>query len=384
MNKGTQKLALLIGLAIALTGCSYDTPTTLEGNEKSAGVLSPDNGSRNRGMIVVANRGSGDISVIDSHEATLSNTFDLPQAEGENFPEPMYVVHVGRYNQVFVGDRANNRVVAFAADTFEMVGTVDCGAGVFHMWADPNGNQLWVNNDIDKTTTVIDPGSMTVLATVPTPADLVSMGGKPHDIFIGPRGEYAYLSVLGVSGENDYLVQYETQSFSEIMRAAVGKDPHLSMGRTTDLYVPCQSSDQVLVFDPMTLELLDDIAIDGAHGATMSYDGTTFFTTNLPGGGSGALNAINTRKNARVGMPVDTPYAVPHNLAGTPDDSMLFVTHSGGSADKVTVYNLTGRYHQPEFNNEITVGLNPFGLAFVYYDEIVPTDRPNLNNNTLR
>ena len=56
------------------------------------------------------------------------------------------------------------------------------GRGVFHMWADYRGRQLWVNNDIDKTTTVIDPSTLEVLATVPTPADLVAMGGKPHDV----------------------------------------------------------------------------------------------------------------------------------------------------------------------------------------------------------
>lgn len=369
MNQIFLKPILFIFLALALAGCSDDTTSPINNADKSAGALSPDNGSRNRGSIVVANRGSGTISVIDSHTATLTSTVDLPQSEGDNFPEPMYVVHVGRYGLVFVGDRANNRVVAFDDGTYEVAGTVACGAGVFHMWADPRGDQLWVNNDIDKTTTVIDPGSLTVIATVVTPGDLVEMGGKPHDIFVGPQGDYAYLTILGITGDNDYLVQYETESFSEIMRAPVGKDPHLSMGLTTNLYVPCQNSDQVLVFDPMTLDLLGDINIPGAHGATMSYDGMTFFTTNLPGGGSGALNTIGTRKNAVIGHPVDTPYAVPHNLAGTPDDRLLYVTHSGGTADKVTVYDLEGKYHRPEYRTEITVGTNPFGLAYVYNDE---------------
>jgi len=369
MHTHTLKFALILALAATLFGCANETTAPLDPADKAAGTLSPDDGSRNKGSIVVANRGSGTIAVIDSHDATLTDTISLPQADGEAFPEPMYVVHVGRYDLIFVGDRANNRVVAFDAGTLDVAGTVACGAGVFHMWADPRGEQLWVNNDIDNTTTVIDPGTLTVLATVATPADLVSMGGKPHDVFVGPQGDHAYLTVLGLSGPDDYLVQFETQGFTEINRAPVGKDPHLSMGLDTDLYVPCQNSDQVLVFDPMTLEFLDDIAIPGAHGAIMSYDGRTFFTTNLPGGGAGAINTISTRKNALVGEAVDTPFAVPHNLAVTPDDRLLYVTHSGGSADKVTVYDLEGSYHRPQYRTEITVGLNPFGLAYVYHED---------------
>ena len=57
-----------------------------------------------------------------------------------------------------------------------------CGDGVFHMWSDPHDRQLWVNNDIDKTATVIDPVSLNVIATVPMPADLVADGYKPHDV----------------------------------------------------------------------------------------------------------------------------------------------------------------------------------------------------------
>ena len=81
-------------------------------------------------------------------------------------------------NRVFVGDRANNQVVVFNAMDFSVETTIPVGQGVFHMWADPQGKQLWVNNDIDNTTSVIDLYSLQVIATVPTPADLVSMEGN--------------------------------------------------------------------------------------------------------------------------------------------------------------------------------------------------------------
>ena len=360
-------LALLAAIALAAGGCSDDgSHPTGAAADKSAGARSPDNGQRNGGSVVVANRGSGTISVLDARTAAITGTYALPQEAGDATPEPMYVSHSGRAGYVFVGDRANDRVAVFDSRTFEVVGTVPAGAGVFHQWCQPKGDQLWVNNDVDDTITVIDPLTLTVITTVAVPADLVAMGGKPHDVVLDHRSRWAYVTVLGVDGPSDYLLQYDTATFTEIARQPVGKDPHVAIGVNTDLYVPCQNSDQVLVFDPASLELLDDIAVPGAHGATMARNGQRFYTTNLPGGGTDALYTIGTRRNAIAGTPVDTPHPVPHNLVSTPDGKLLFVTHSGPTADKVTVYRLEPPYMLPAFETAVTVGLNPFGIGYVY------------------
>jgi YVTN family beta-propeller protein len=102
------------------------------------------------GKVVVANRNSGSISVIDTATDTVLDTITLP---GSNPAEPMYVVYSKFGDRVFVGDRANDQVVVFDADDFSVVGTVPTGSGVFHMWADSRGRQLWVNNDVDNTAT---------------------------------------------------------------------------------------------------------------------------------------------------------------------------------------------------------------------------------------
>jgi YVTN family beta-propeller protein len=322
------------------------------------------------GKIVVANRGSGTISVISTITDEVVGTYNLPA--GENTPEPMYVVYTPTRHQVFVGDRANNRVVVFDARNFDVRATVEAGAGIFHMWADPQGRQLWVNNDIDNTTTVINPRTLQVIATVPTPADLVAQGGKPHDVILDPWGRYAYVSLVGLDGENDYVVKFSTRTFQEIGRAAVGKDPHLSLTRRNGLlYVPSQGNNSVFVLNRRTMELVTEIPVPGAHGAGMAHNGKYFYTTNLPGGGTDGLYTINTRTNTVVGEAVDTPYPVPHNIALTPNSHKLYVTHSGGKADKVTVYttttndNTTRSEPVPVLAGEISVELNPFGLAYV-------------------
>jgi DNA-binding beta-propeller fold protein YncE len=205
-----------------------------------------------------------------------------------------------------------------------------------------------------------------VITTVPTPADLVDMGGKPHDVILGPWGYLAYVTVLGVAGENDYVIQFNTHTFEEIGRAAVGKDPHVSLNLWNRwLYVPCQNSDVVVVLNRFNMQQHTEIEVPGAHGAGMNLFGRYFYTTNLPGGGSDALYTIDTRNNSLVGDPVDSPYPVPHNLALSSNGKKLFLTHSGGSSDKVTVYRMRGRVPSPEFVSEVTVGLNPFGIAYV-------------------
>lgn len=363
MKKFLAVSILTLSAMLLIIGCS-DTPTPLESTAQSVDGIDQQNFERSggdAGNIVVANRASGSISVINTKTDQVAN-YDLPA--GANPPEPMYVVFVRRGQRVFVGDRANDRVVVFRASDYSVESEIQVGQGVFHMWADPQGKQLWVNNDIDNTTSVIDLLSLQVTATVPTPADLVAMGGKPHDVILGPHGRFAYITVLGFAGPSDYVVQFSTRTLQEMGRAAVGKDPHLSLTvRNRLLYVPCQNSNAVYVLNRYNMNLVKTISVPGAHGAGMITNGKVFYTTNLPGGGTDGLFAISTRGNEVIGSS-DTPFAVPHNITTTPNAKKLYLTHSGGASDKVTVYQISNRHPVPVYLKEITVGFNPFGLAF--------------------
>lgn len=359
----SRKLLFLMLLPLLLIAACQDGAFLSNGPEAPSEINQARNGEI--GRIVVANRNAGTISVINAKTDEVEGTYALP-----NDGEPMYVVWSQTTNRVFVGDRANNRVVVFNGKNFSVEDTVPAGNGVFHMWADVKAvNQLWVNNDIDNTTTVIDPVSLKVIATVPTPQDLVDLGGKPHDVLVSPEGDYAYVSILGIDGANDYVVQYSTRTFKETARAAVGQDPHLSATfANNNLYVPCQNSDAVFVLDRSTLNLVDTIYAPGAHGAGMPFYGKTFYTTNLPGGGPGGLIAVNTATNT-VSSSQDAPLAVPHNIAvapnlkAAPKPQKLYITHSGAAADKVSVYDVSGDY--PKFVRTVTTGLNPFGIAYM-------------------
>ncbi len=314
------------------------------------------------GEVVIANRASGTISVINADTNQVAMTVALPS--GPNDPEPMYVTYSKAANAVVVGDRANSRVVFFDADDYSVVGTINTGLGVFHQWANKQGDQLWVNNDIDKTATVIDPRSMTVLGTAIIPADLVAAGFKPHDVVVDAKGKSAFVTLLGGAGPNDWVVKYSTATLDEVGRAPVGKDPHVALTQQNKLlYVAAQNSNVVTVLQRDTLEVVAELPVPGAHGAAMARNGKTFYTTNLPGGGTNGLYAIDTMTNTILGT-TDTPFPVPHNIVVTKNDK-LFVTHSGAAADKVTVYAVSTPDPVPDLIGDITLGLNPFGLAYV-------------------
>lgn len=314
------------------------------------------------GRIVVADRGAGTLTIIPV-ATDLPATIQMPA--GAQKPEPMYVVYSPIHHRLFVGDRANNRVVVFHAKDFSLLGAIPVGTGVFHMWASNLCQQLWVVNDGDKTLTVIDTVSLNVVRTIPLPADLMAQGGRPHDVILDPIAPYAYVSMVGLPGASDYVLKYSTVKFAEMGRVQVGKDPHLSLTwRNNLLYVPCQGSSQLHLVDRRTMTARPPIAIPGTHGAGMAMGRPRFYTTNFTStaGGNG-LFAIDTQTNTVLGS-APVPFSTPHNIVVTPGGGKIYVTHSGTN-QHVSVYSAGGEDGIPRLLRSVPTGLNPFGLEFV-------------------
>jgi DNA-binding beta-propeller fold protein YncE len=171
--------------------------------------------------------------------------------------------------------------------------------------------------------------------------------------------------MIGLPGP-DYVVKFSTESFEELDRAGVGDDPHIAIDdRFEQLFVPSQGSNLLQVLDTGTLDLLASLSVPGTHGAGMMVARNRFYTTNFSGGGVAALFTIDTKTRTTIGEPVDAPFASPHNVVLTPDGRKLFLTHSGSAANQVSIYRTDPRTGVPEFEEAVTVGTNPFAIAFV-------------------
>ncbi len=319
----------------------------------------PADASGGGGTVVVANRGGASLTLIDVG-TDQPTTLNLPA--GDNPAEPMYVVYAEE--KVFVGDRANDRVLVIDPQTWAIEDEVPTGAGVFHMWADPNGRQLWVNNDIDNTITVIDPRANEVIETIDLPADLVAAGGKPHDVILDNRS--AYVTLIGVEGDRDAVVRYSLRSFTEQARGEVGDDPHVTLDpKRGTLIVASQDANEIVALDRTTLAELGSLSVPAAHGLDITRNGAVVYTTNITGGGVDALWALDTQTGEVIGEPADSPVPVPHNVVLAGNGQKLYLTHSGATADKVSVYAVSKSDPAPKLLTVVGAGLNPFGLEFV-------------------
>ncbi|MFC0426123.1 YncE family protein [Chryseobacterium scophthalmum] len=296
--------------------------------------------------VVVANRGAGSVSFIDA----TSNQVSTLAISGS---EPMYVVYVPTKDKIFVGDRAGKKVHIINPQTKAVESSITVGNGVFHMWADGMGKQLWVSNDIDNTISVIDLNTNTVVKTI-------NVGMKPHDVFLSKDATKAYVSVFNVDAAMpDKVYMYSTSDYSKTGEANVGKDPHLyHLPNTNKLFVACQSG-QVYALNGSNLTVISNNAFTGAHGIFPSADQNTVFVTNITGQ---QLYSINAATGMQNGMPLMALSTTPHNIVVNEDGNKMFVTHSGGTATAVSTYTISGT--SLTAGTTITAGTNPFGLAY--------------------
>ena len=326
-----------------------------------------------KGRLVVANRTSGTISVIDVATDAVTKTVTVA-TPGARPPEPMYVNYCQGLHRVFVSDRSNRYVAVYDDKTFKMLDTAPLGKGAFHMWVDQKCKQLWSVNDIDKTLSVINPKTLKEIAVVNLPKELVDQGGKPHDIALDPKGKAAFVTIIGVK-DKGYVLRYDTKTRKLTQQAEVGVDPHVGVSWKKDrLFVACQGNSKLYFLNAKDLKSLHEpIDVAGTHGTGWKHNDQAFYTTNLPGKGTDGLFAINSASYAVAGK-TDTGNAtvgiedVPHNIAISARDSKLYITHSGHGEGEakgvVTVYDIRNDT-APKFIRKIQVGLNPFGIAYL-------------------
>jgi YVTN family beta-propeller protein len=297
--------------------------------------------------VVVTNRGGASLTVIDAKTDAVKQTVTIAGSE------PMYVVYVKKTHRLYVGDRAQNKVHVLNPVTFQVESSVDVGRGVFHMWADGQGDQLWVANDLDNTVSVIKLSDRSVRT--------LALDAKPHDVFLTADGQTAFISLL-INGAADKVVRFNAKTLVKESEADVGEDPHLYfVEQDQKLYVPNQEGGLFVLGRDLTLDYR--LSLEGSHGIFPSRDGQYVLMTNLPGK---QLYSLNTRNRSLAEIPLDVSVHNPHNLVLNGDSKKAFVTHSGPAAIQVTVYDMDGQ-GKIKFSKTVMAGTNPFGIAYYSY-----------------
>lgn len=332
-GKQTKLVAIVLLALISIYSCNNDNEITVDQNRKT------------EEKVVTANRVGSSITFIDAVTNTVTKTLTILNSD------PMYVVYVPKTDKLYVGDRANKKIHVINPQNQQIETSVDVGNGVFHLWADAQGKELWVVNDIDKTISVVNLATNSVTNTI-------SVDMTPHDIFLSQDGTTAYISVFTSSSTSDKIYKYSTSTYTKTGEKTVGKEPHLFYANNK-LYVPCQL-EKTYILDGNTLNTLSEKVFTGAHGIFTLPSQNIFFVSNITGN---QLYSINATTGDQIGSPVPSSAATPHNIVLNDKGDKMFVTHYGGTANTVSIYNVSSSgVISPSAT--ATVGTNPFGLTY--------------------
>ena len=306
--------------------------------------------------IVAADQFSSTLSRILNNNNAVT-TFGLPFLG--NIPVPQYMVNAPQAFLFYYSDINNSAIVGCFGNDLIPVLAFGAGLGVSHMCIEPTSTMAWAVNEISTTATVFDPRNGIPLGTVPMPIDLVEpdIGGFPQWCDMTNNGDFTYVCIAGLPGNQDAVVQFSNNSFTEVNRRLIGKSPRVGISKQK-LFLPCRDSDAFMVLNKNTLAVLDEFLLFGARGVSFASNNSIFYTTDQFGGD---LYAVDTSTFAIVAGPTPSPEATPTNLVFNDKFNRLFVSHP--STNKVTKWKATLAAPAPVHLNTLTVGLAPLGLT---------------------
>lgn len=348
-----RKIFFLLMLAtVLLHSCKNESVEMSTENQDTAQDDSDKTYSYKKEYFLVANRGASTVSVFDANTTKFLTEITLPDANAQ----PTYLAHSKRNQQVYVGDFANKKVLYYDANNFKLKGEIPIGEGAFHLWINDNAGQLWVNNIVSKSTSVIDLNTDKVIKTLSLPTQEIpelTENAVQHDVTISPSGYAAYVTILD-GLDKSYVVMYNTRTLKYIKHEVVGGDAHLlTVGKK--LYVPAQHDNKLTTFSRFNLAKEGEISFEATHGVT--HSNRYVFTTGISVNKIGVIDPFSNTQVAEIA----TDYDKPHNLEVNKKGNVLFLSHSGGSATKVVFYRVNGDGSLKKIS-EYDSGLNPFGV----------------------
>ena len=186
---------------------------------------------------------------------------------------------------------------------------------------------LLVANQKDKTLSLIDPATSTVITAVPL------TGTTGHEVTVSPDGRTAYVPIYGNSGVGKAGTDGSTMDVIDVRAHKVtatvdfGKplrphqptwDPHTGM-----LYVTTELSQSIAIIDPKTLKIVGSIPTgqDESHMMALAHDGAHAYTANV-GPGTVSVLDMKGRKLVKV-IPVSGNV---QRISISNDDKLVFTS----------------------------------------------------------
>jgi YVTN family beta-propeller protein len=285
-----------------------------------------------RGLLLVANKGDHTLGIIDPVEGREIATVDENGITGHEVaasPDGRRAF-VPIYGNSGVGSPGSDGRTIAVIDlaTRKLIDTINLGKPLRPHCAvfGPQNGLLYVTTELADSVTIIDPGSLRVLGSVPTGQRESHMLAISHD---GKRGytsnvHVGTVSVLDLEARQTVTLIHVSR---HAQRIALSPDDRW-------LFTADQTQPQLAVIDTSTNEVTKWIPLDGlAYGTGATLDGKWLLVT-LPSLGKVAVVDLSSMTVARS---VEVPKS-PQEVLVRPDDQVAYV--SCHESKKVAAINL--------------------------------------------
>jgi DNA-binding beta-propeller fold protein YncE len=271
-------------------------------------------------LLLVANQGSRDLSIIDPHVARQLATVPEGGITGHEVAASpdgrlAYVPIYGNSGVGKPGTDGSNMVVIDVASR-KVVGNVDFGHGVRPHCAiyDRASGLLYVTTELDQSVTVIDPHTLKIVGAIPTTQAESHMLALSHD---GKRGYTANVgpgtvSVLDMGARKTIAVIPISKN---TQRISISNDDRM-------VFTSDQTKPQLAVIDTTTNKLKTWIPLPSeGYGTASSRDGRWLLVA-MPSANGVAVVDLHSLKVVRT---IDVPSA-PQEVLTSPDGKVAYVS----------------------------------------------------------
>ncbi len=263
-----------------------DTRTNLKVRSITVGIKPYGVSVRPDGRFVyVTNQESNSVSVISTATQTVIATIPVGSS-------PTGISAGADNSRVYVANRNDNTISVINTSTHTVIATIPIRQNLYPtgVWANPNGNSVYVTNESGRVT-VINPSTNQVVTNI-------SVQRMPTGLITLPSGNRLY-----VTNKNSNTVSVvDTRTNTVLTTISVGISPS-SIAVSADgrrVYVVNESS--ISVIDAETNALVSTIPSNfGITGISVTGDGNQLYVTNR-NGGNYPIQVINTLTNTATNL----------------------------------------------------------------------------------
>jgi 6-phosphogluconolactonase (cycloisomerase 2 family) len=304
-------------------------------------------------MLLVANQKDQSLSLIDPVAAKQITAIKVGGVTGHEVVATLdgKTAFVPIYGDSGVGKPGTNGEFISVIDlqSRKVVGKIDFGHGVRPHCAiyDPNSGMLYVTTELDKSVSVIDPKTMTIVGSVPTGQE------QSHMLVLSKDGRRGYTANVG-PGTVSVLDMVGRKMIAVIPIS--GNTQRISMSRDGSMvFTADQTQPRLAVIDTSSNKVRSWIALPAVgYGTASTVDGRWLLVCLRP---SGKVAVVDLR-SMQVAKVLDVP-AGPSEVVVSPDGKMAYV--ACGGKDQVAAIDL----EQWRVSKLIDAGKDADGMAWV-------------------